>query len=158
MLTAVQVLPVRLYRLVVELSSARTVPHVFLIGAHHAKTFHMNVVEAAVLAVLQGFSELFPISSLGHAVLLPSLLHWSSVRETSNAWLAFLVALHIGTATALLIYFWTDWKAVVAALIRSVQKAEIGADTEQRLAWMVILGTIPAGLVGFVLEKPLKSL
>ena len=117
----------------------------------------MNLIQAIVLALLQGVSELFPVSSLGHAVILPSLLHWS-IKETSNSWLAFLVALHIGTATALIIFFWRDWRAILLAFVRSVQKGQIGEDDDQRLAWMILLGTIPAGLVGFVLEKPLKSL
>jgi len=129
-------------------------PHV-----HHTSSgFHMSFLQAVVISLLQGVSELFPVSSLGHAVLLPALLHWSSIHETSNDWVAFLVALHIGTATALLIYFWKDWRSVILALVRSVQKGEIASDQDQRLAWMVIFGTIPAGLVGFVLEKPLKSL
>jgi len=127
-------------------------------ASHPSVHFHMSVFQAVVLSLLQGVSELFPVSSLGHAVLLPALLHWSSIRESSNAWVAFLVALHIGTATALFIYFWQDWRNVVLALVRSVRKGELGADHDQRLAWMVILGTIPAGLVGFILEKPLKSL
>ena len=117
----------------------------------------MNLLQAIILALLQGVSELFPVSSLGHAVILPSLLHWS-INETSNTWLAFLVALHIGTATALIIFFWRDWRTIVLAFVRSVQKGQIGEDNDQRLAWMIVLGTIPAGLVGFVLEKPLKSL
>ncbi|HEV3310280.1 MAG TPA: undecaprenyl-diphosphate phosphatase [Chloroflexota bacterium] len=116
----------------------------------------MNLLQAIVLSVLQGISELFPVSSLGHAVILPKLLRWS-IDETGKSWLAFLVALHIGTATALLIYFWEDWRSVLAAFIRSVQKGEIGDDQDQRLAWMVLLGTIPAGVVGSVLQSPLRS-
>ncbi|SRR5579884_922662 len=117
----------------------------------------MHLLQAVILSILQGISELFPVSSLGHAVILPKLLRWS-INETSPRWLAFLVALHIGTAAALLIYFWRDWRTVVLAFVESVKKAEIGDGHDQRLAWMVLLGTIPAGLVGFVLEKPLRSL
>lgn len=118
----------------------------------------MSTAQSIFISLLQGVSELFPVSSLGHAVVLPSLLHWSSIKESSDAWVAFLVALHIGTATALLIYFWKDWRSVIMAFATSVRKGEIGADGDQRLAWMVLLGTIPAGLVGFVLEKSLKAL
>lgn len=117
----------------------------------------MHLLQAIIISILQGVSELFPVSSLGHAVILPKLLHWN-INESSPSWLAFLVALHIGTATALLIYFRDDWQTVVTAFVRSVQKGQIGDDNDQRLAWMVLLGTIPAGLVGFILEKPLKSL
>src|SRR5579875_1846378 len=117
----------------------------------------MTLLQAIILTLLQGVSELFPVSSLGHAVLLPRLLHWN-INETKPTWLAFLVALHIGTAAALLIYFRDEWINVVRALIRSVQSGQMGQDHDQRLAWMVIAGTVPAGLVGFVLENPLRSL
>jgi undecaprenyl-diphosphatase len=118
----------------------------------------MDLIQAIVISILQGVSELFPVSSLGHAVILPKLLHWS-IKTSSPSWLAFLVALHIGTATALLIFFWSDWRSVILAFVRSVREGNIsGADHDQRLAWMVVLGTIPAGLVGFALQKPLQSL
>ena len=118
----------------------------------------MTLLQAIVLSILQGVSELFPVSSLGHAVILPKLLHWG-IKTTSPSWLAFLVALHIGTATALLIFFWSDWRSVILAFVRSVRDGNIsGSDHDQRLAWMVVLGTIPAGLVGFALQKPLESL
>src|SRR5579872_3938297 len=112
----------------------------------------MTLLQSIVLAVLQGVSELFPVSSLGHAVLLPRLLHWG-IDEKSDTWLAFLVTLHIGTATALLVYFRDDWTGVLTALARSVQRGRISQDHDERLAWMVILGTIPAGIVGFILRS-----
>lgn len=117
----------------------------------------MTLFQAIVIAVLQGVSELFPVSSLGHAVLLPHLLHWG-IDEQSTTWLAFLTALHIGTAVALLIYFRDEWVAVAMAFVRSVQRGQMSADHDERLAWMVILGTIPAGLVGFILKDPLSKL
>jgi undecaprenyl-diphosphatase len=117
----------------------------------------MHLLQAVVLAILQGVSELFPVSSLGHAVILPALFHWS-IKETGQTWLAFLVALHIGTATALLIYFWDDWKTVIMAFVHSLQRGEIGNDPDQRLAWMVVLGTIPTGIVGAILQPPLSRL
>lgn len=117
----------------------------------------MTLIQAIVISILQGVSELFPVSSLGHAVLLPRLLHWG-IDEKSPTWLAFLVALHIGTAVALLVYFRTEWVNVVEALVRSVVRGQMGGDHDARLAWMVILGTVPAGVVGFVLEHPLRSL
>lgn len=117
----------------------------------------MNLIQVIVLSILQGVSELFPVSSLGHAVLLPKLLHWN-INERSDTWLAFLVALHLGTATALLVYFRDEWIEVVRAFVRSVQKGQMGNDHDERLAWMVIAGTIPAGVVGLALQTPLKNL
>src|SRR5947209_7488193 len=117
----------------------------------------MNLIQVIVLSILQGVSELFPVSSLGHAVLLPRILHWG-INEKSEGWLAFLVALHLGTATALLIYFRDDWVDVIRALARSVQRGEMSGSHDERLAWMVIVGTVPTGLVGFVLEHPLRDL
>jgi len=117
----------------------------------------MNLIQVIVLSILQGVSELFPVSSLGHAVLLPRLLHWG-INEKSDTWLAFLVALHLGTATALLIYFRDDWLDVARAFVRSVQKGQMGNDHDARLAWMVLAGTIPAGVVGLALQDPLRNL
>ncbi|HEX8918620.1 MAG TPA: undecaprenyl-diphosphate phosphatase [Chloroflexota bacterium] len=117
----------------------------------------MTLFHAIIIALLQGVSELFPVSSLGHAVLLPRLLHWG-INEKSDTWLSFLVALHIGTAVALLVYFRDDWVSVVMAFVRSVQTGQMSTDNDQRLAWMVVLGTIPAGLVGLALQNPLRTL
>jgi undecaprenyl-diphosphatase len=117
----------------------------------------MTLLHAIVLSILQGISELFPVSSLGHAVIIPRLLHWG-INEKATTWLAFLVALHIGTAIALLIYFRNDWIDVVRAFVRSVQKGQMSADHDERLAWMVIIGTIPAGVVGLILQDPLRNL
>jgi undecaprenyl-diphosphatase len=117
----------------------------------------VTFVHSAILAILQGISELFPVSSLGHAVLLPALLHWH-LNEQSPTWLAFLVALHLGTATALLIFFRDEWVSVATALVRSVQRGQMSQDHDERLAWMVVLGTIPAGIVGLALQDPLRKL
>lgn len=117
----------------------------------------VTLIHTIIISIMQGISELFPISSLGHAVLLPRLLRWN-LNERGPAWLAFLVALHIGTAVALLIYFRDDWLAVVSAFVRGVRRGEMGQDHDERLAWMVLVGTIPAGIVGLALEHPLRSL
>jgi undecaprenyl-diphosphatase len=117
----------------------------------------MGLIQAIIISLLQGISELFPISSLGHAVLVPKLLHWNLDEQSPN-WLAFLVALHIGTAAALLIYFRNEWIGVIRAFVSSIRRGQMGQDHDERLAWMVVLGTIPAGLVGFALEHPLRSL
>ena len=118
---------------------------------------NLTLLRVIIISLLQGVSELFPVSSLGHAVILPAILHWN-INETKPAWLAFLVALHIGTAAALLIYFWGEWKTLALAFIQTLQQRKIGTDSDQRLAWMVIAGTIPAGVIGLVLEKRLRSL
>jgi undecaprenyl-diphosphatase len=117
----------------------------------------MTLLQSIVISILQGISELFPVSSLGHAVILPILLHWN-INEKGETWLAFLVALHVGTATALLIYFRDEWISVVKAFVRSVQTGQMGEDHDQRLAWMVVAGTIPAGVIGLALQDPLRSL
>src|SRR5713226_8680395 len=102
----------------------------------------MHFFQAVVISILQGISELFPVSSLGHAVILPKLLH-CGLDENSATWLAFLVALHIGTAVALLIYFRDEWLNVARAFVRSVQSGQLSQDHDQRLAWMVVIGTVP---------------
>jgi len=118
---------------------------------------HLTHLQAIILSVLQGVSELFPVSSLGHAVLLPKILLWS-LNEKSDQWLSFLVALHLGTAVALLVYFREEWLDVVKAFYRSIAAGHISQDGDDRLAWMVLLGTIPAGVVGLALQTSLRSL
>jgi len=100
------------------------------------------------MALLQGVTELFPISSLGHAVILPRLLHWS-VDLRAPDWLAYLVVMHLGTAIALIVFFWRDWLSFALAI------AGIGprVATERRLFLLLILATIPAVLVGSVFRK-----
>ena len=107
-----------------------------------------------LLAILQGVTELFPISSLGHSVLLPGLLHWPIERDA--AWfLPYIVVLHLGTAAALLLYFWRDWRA----LLRGLWAARGGAgNPEARLFWLLACGTLPAGLLGFLLEHKVREL
>jgi undecaprenyl-diphosphatase len=117
----------------------------------------MSSVQALWLAVLQGFSELFPISSIGHTVLIPSLLGWS-VDQRSPTFLPFLVMLHIGTAVALVVFFWRDWLALIGAWLRSVARGRLSADADEHLAWMLVFGTIPTGIIGFFLEAKLKAL
>ncbi|HKT53239.1 MAG TPA: undecaprenyl-diphosphate phosphatase [Caulobacteraceae bacterium] len=109
----------------------------------------MGAVQAIVLAIVQGITELFPISSLGHAVILPAVLHWR-IDENDPGFLPFLVVMHLGTAAALLLYFWRDWvDFATAVLIRRGPKAA----AERRLFWQVVVATIPAVIVGFVFEK-----
>jgi undecaprenyl-diphosphatase len=117
----------------------------------------VTFLQAMVLAVLQGFSELFPISSLGHTVLLPALLGWH-IDRTDPTFLAFVVALHLGTACALLVFYRRDWARIAAAFIRSVARGRTSDDPDERLGRLLIAGTIPLALVGVFLEEPVKRL
>jgi undecaprenyl-diphosphatase len=121
----------------------------------------LSYFQAIVLGVLQGVTELFPISSLGHTVLFPTLFGWNTlVREQSqseSAWLAFIVMLHVGSAIGLLIYFWRDWVKIIAAFFATLPKRR--ADTPpERLAWLIILASIPAGILGLIFEHELRTL
>ena len=114
--------------------------------------------QAIVLGLLQGFSELFPISSLGHSVILPGLLGWD-IHQNDNFFLAFLVATHLATALVLLGFFWNDWVRIVRGLVRSIKIREVRPeDTDAKLGWMLVVGTIPAGVIGLLLEHPLRHL
>ena len=79
----------------------------------------LTIFQAIILGLLQGVSELFPISSLGHIALLPALLHWN-IDQSSDAFLSFVVLTHLATATALLIFFWRDWVRIIRDMIRSI--------------------------------------
>lgn len=117
--------------------------------------------EAAVIGLVQGVSELFPVSSLGHSVLIPALVGGSWARDLSvsragSPYLAFIVGLHVATAVALVLFFRRDWVRIVRGLVTSVRDRRVG-DPDQRLAWMIVLATIPVGLVGVVAEKPIRT-
>jgi undecaprenyl-diphosphatase len=109
-----------------------------------------------LLAVLQGASELFPISSLGHTVLVPALLHWK-VDRSDPTFLAFVVALHLGTAIALIFFYRAEWVKIVTALVRSVARGQLSDDIEERTGWLLVVGTIPVALLGVFLEKPVRQ-
>lgn len=117
----------------------------------------MTWVQSLVLALLQGVTELFPISSLGHTVLVTALLGWGDLERSRN-FLPFIVLFHVGTATALFIYFWRDWVAIIRGFFVTAVKGRIDADPNGRVAWLLVAGTIPAGLIGVFLETPLKTL
>ena len=111
-----------------------------------------------ILGLLQGVAEPFPISSLGHGVILPRLLGWN-IHQNDKFFLTFLVATHLATAIVLFFFFWSDWVRILSGLGRSLRDREIGADdTDARLGWLLVVGTIPAGLIGLVLEHPLRKL
>ena len=112
--------------------------------------------QAIVLGLLQGVSELFPISSLGHSVILPQLLGWN-IHQNDPYFITFLVATHLATALVLLGFFWRDWVRIVKGLGRSLRDRGIDpADTDAKLAWLLIIGTIPAGILGLLLENKLR--
>ncbi len=139
-------------------------------GAVHALTY----LQAAVMGLLQGLTELFPVSSLGHGILVPALLGWhdlvSSQAQSQSFFLAFLVALHVGTALGLLLYFRATWWRLARGLatqLRRVPEAGWGplwrlhderCDPDYRLLATLGLATVPVGLVGLALEKPLRLL
>jgi undecaprenyl-diphosphatase len=117
----------------------------------------VTFVQAMLLAVLQGVSELFPVSSLGHTVLLPALLRWN-VDEGSESFLAFVVVLHLGTALALIVFYRSDWIAIVRAFVASVVRGRFSDDRDERTAWLLVAGTIPVGVLGVLLESSVKKL
>jgi undecaprenyl-diphosphatase len=109
------------------------------------------------LAVLQGVSELFPISSLGHTILIPALLRWS-VDRSSESFLAFVVVLHLGTAVALLIFYRREWVAIARALVASVARGRLSGDRDEKIGWLLIAGTIPVGLLGVFFQSSVRDL
>jgi len=108
------------------------------------------------MGLLQGASELFPVSSLGHAVLAPSLLHWS-FKQSDPSFVPFLVLLHLGTATALLVLYREQWVDIIRGFFSAALRGQIKTDTE-RLAMLLLVGTIPAAILGVFLESRIKSL
>jgi len=116
----------------------------------------MSAWQALFLGVLQGATELFPVSSLGHAVLVPGLLHWS-FRPSDPSFVPFLVLLHLGTAGALLVLYRRDWVRIVAGFVRAALRGRI-EDDDERLAMLLLVGSIPAGVVGVLLESRIKVL
>jgi undecaprenyl-diphosphatase len=124
-------------------------------------TQHLSWLEAGVIGLLQGASELFPVSSLGHAVLVPAWVGGSWARDLNvstpeSPYLAFIVGLHVATAIALVIYFWRDWLLIISGFVTSIARRELRTPY-QRLAWLLILATIPVGLVGLLFEHWLRT-
>ena len=127
---------------------------------------HLTYPEAGLIGLIQGVTELFPISSLGHSVLIPALIggSWAqdlNVSKAESPYLAYIVGLHVATALAMITYFWRDWVRIVKAFFASVKHViapEPGTErlepqtTDQKLAWMIILATIPVGIAGVALE------
>ncbi|MBW8805157.1 MAG: undecaprenyl-diphosphate phosphatase [Catenulisporales bacterium] len=121
----------------------------------------LNYFEACSIGLLQGVTELFPISSLGHSILVPAFIggHWKTdldMTAKDSPYLAFLVLAHVATALALVAFFWRDWLRIVGALFSSIRERRVETP-DQRLAWLLIIGTIPVGLIGIALDKELRT-
>jgi undecaprenyl-diphosphatase len=121
---------------------------------------HMTYLEAIVVGLVQGVTELFPVSSLGHNVLIPALVggSWASdlnVSAAQSPYLAFIVGLHVATAIGLLCYFWRDWVRIIVGFLTSIRDRDIRT-ADQKLAWMLIFATIPVGLSGVLLEHEFR--
>jgi undecaprenyl-diphosphatase len=116
----------------------------------------MSFWQALFMGLLQGATELFPVSSLGHAVLLPSLLHWS-FKQSDPSFVPFLVLLHLGTAGALLVLYRAQWVDLIGGFVRAAIRGRITSPTE-RLSMLLMVGTLPAAVLGVFLETRIKSL
>jgi undecaprenyl-diphosphatase len=122
----------------------------------------MTYPEAMVVGLIQGVTELFPVSSLGHNVLIPALVggNWAralNVAAPESPYLAFIVGLHVATAIALFIYFWRDWVRIIRGFFTSLRDRDIST-SDQKLAWMIIVATIPVGLAGLLFEHEFRVL
>ncbi len=121
----------------------------------------LSYLQAIILGLLQGVTELFPISSLGHTVLFPTLFGWHGLvqaqSESESYWLALVVMLHVGSALGLLIYYRHDWVQIVSAFFHTLGKRRIETPTE-RLAWLIVVASIPAAILGLIFEHPLRTL
>ncbi|HEY1833950.1 MAG TPA: undecaprenyl-diphosphate phosphatase [Solirubrobacteraceae bacterium] len=121
----------------------------------------ISYFQAIVLGLLQGVTELFPISSLGHTVLFPTLFGWNSLVDAQSRaesfWLAFVVMLHVGSALGLLAYYWRDWIEIIKAFFATLAKRRAETPNE-RLAWLIIMASIPAGIIGLIFEHQLREL
>jgi undecaprenyl-diphosphatase len=113
--------------------------------------------QAILLGLVQGVSELFPVSSLGHAVILPRLLGWD-IHQNDRYFLSFLVATHLATAIVLFVFFRRDWVRILKGIGRSLRDRGIDpADADARLGWLLVVGTIPAGILGLLLQDKLRT-
>src|SRR5579863_590530 len=118
----------------------------------------LSPFQAILLGLLQGVTELFPISSLGHSVVLPRLLGWN-IHQNAPYFLSFLVATHTATALVLFIYFFKDWKRILAGLLRSLKEREIKTtDADAKVGWLLVIATIPAGILGLLFQDALQNL
>jgi undecaprenyl-diphosphatase len=133
---------------------------------------HLTYAEAGVVGLLQGITELFPVSSLGHAVLIPAIVggQWAqdlNVSRAESPYLAYIVGLHVATALAMIVFFWRDWLRIIGAFFASLwhviapepgTRRFVPQGTDQTLAWMIIVATIPVGIAGLLLEHTFRTI
>ena len=121
----------------------------------------MSFFQAIVIGVLQGITELFPVSSLGHSVLFPAWLGWNSLTNGTSAdksfYLTFLIGLHVATAIALVIFFRSDWVRIIRGFLTSIRDRNVETP-DQKMAWLLVLATVPVGVVGLLFEHGLRTL
>lgn len=118
----------------------------------------MELWQALLLGALQGVTELFPISSLGHSVLVPALLRWN-IDEGAPPFLAFIIGTHLATALVLFGFYLREWMAILGGMLRSLRDREIGAhDSDARLGWLIVVATVPAGIVGLLFQDEVQAL
>ncbi len=115
----------------------------------------MVYIQAIILGIVQGLTEFIPISSSGHLIIVPWLFQWNDPVLDS---LTFDVALHLGTLLAVIAFFWNDWVRLVRAFIASLVDRNIGRDPDRRLAWLLVIGTIPGGIAGVLGESKINDL
>ena len=131
------------------LAGAPTVPH------------HLSFFQSTVIGIFQGITELFPVSSLGHTVLIPKLFGWNDLvrgqAASESFYLAFIVGLHVANALALLVFFWRDWVRIIKAFFTTLRTRRVETSTE-RLAWLIITASIPTGILGILLEHNVRTL
>jgi undecaprenyl-diphosphatase len=121
----------------------------------------LSYLQAIVIGLLQGVTELFPVSSLGHSVLVPAVFGWHNLVNDQSAsesfYLAFVVGLHVATAVALLVFFWRDWVRIISGFFRTLRTRSIET-ADERMAWLLVIATIPVGLTGFLFEHTFRTL
>ena len=118
----------------------------------------ISILQGLILGLLQGAFELFPVSSLGHSVILPAIFGWN-IHENDNSFLIFLVATHLATALVLIGFYWATWVAIVKGILRSLRDRQIKPDdTEAKLGWLLVVGTIPAGILGLVFQDSIRHI
>lgn len=120
----------------------------------------LTYFQSIVLGLLQGVTELFPVSSLGHSVLLPTLFGWTNLvqaqSDPESFFLAFLVGLHLATALALVVFYWKDWVRITVGLFTSIRYRRL-SNADERLAWLLIVATVPTGILALVLEHSIRT-
>ncbi len=116
-----------------------------------------QLIKVILLALLQGVTELFPVSSLGHTVIIPAFLNWSKLI-TSDTFLPIITVMHLGTTVALLCFYWRDWLALIRAFFKTIFARRLDADPQGKTIWLIIVGTIPIGITGLLLQDPIEEL